>query len=359
MATQVLLPTPQPAAFDRELIVPQAFVHKHSAANAFVTHLRKLEEDRFLCRARIPGQHPFFSAPGSQPSGALLFCTEAGRQAGIAVSHAFYDVPANHAFILGRARTCLLESDWLASGLTASSSITMEVKVRDKEVRRAGYLAKMVADYSYFSRGEAIAVASGEWTLQPDAVYRRLRQRSPRTGMGTRAESIASVMHPGGSARTGVQNVVIAEPCTLSQGQGVACMLRVDQGHPFFFDHPCDHIPGMLLCEAASQAALLAAARLKARSASEGIVQASELCFLNFAELHEPVRVEARIVASKRSGRGSLDNTAYVQFAQGEVELAEATMQVVFPWKPSGEEHPSAWGTLLRGSANCNPVFVA
>jgi hypothetical protein len=33
--------------------------------------------------------------------------------------------------------------------------------------------------------------------------------------------------------------------------------LRVDQSHAVLFDHPVDHVPGMVLMEAARQAALL------------------------------------------------------------------------------------------------------
>ena len=48
------------------------------------------------------------------------------------------------------------------------------------------------------------------------------------------------------------RNAVLEYSSYVTRGQ---CRLLVDQSHPFFFDHPLDHVPGLLLLEAAVQAA--------------------------------------------------------------------------------------------------------
>ncbi len=48
------------------------------------------------------------------------------------------------------------------------------------------------------------------------------------------------------------RNVVLEYGADLAPGQA---QLLVDQTHPFFFDHPLDHVPGLLLLEGAVQAA--------------------------------------------------------------------------------------------------------
>jgi hypothetical protein len=78
-------------------------------------------------------------------------------------------------------------------------------------------------------------------------------------------------------------DVVLAEP---APGRTDRRRLRVDTAHPVFFDHPLDHVPGMLLLEAARQAALL-------QTGGERAPNAYDAVFHRYAELDEPLWIEA------------------------------------------------------------------
>ncbi|MDO0939458.1 AfsA-related hotdog domain-containing protein [Streptomyces sp. DG2A-72] len=70
-------------------------------------------------------------------------------------------------------------------------------------------------------------------------------------------------------------------------GQPNSWQLRVDTRHPVLFDHPTDHVPGMVLLEAARQATAATAGRpvIPLDITSE---------FKRYAELHTPCLIEAR-----------------------------------------------------------------
>lgn len=49
-------------------------------------------------------------------------------------------------------------------------------------------------------------------------------------------------------------NVLISQPLALDQNRGLyRAKLIADLAHPFFFDHPLGHLPGILLLEAVRQ----------------------------------------------------------------------------------------------------------
>ena len=56
-------------------------------------------------------------------------------------------------------------------------------------------------------------------------------------------------------------NIVIAVPAFNGDRTTFTTSLLIDATHPYFFDHPCDHVPGMLLLEGCVQLAQAALAR--------------------------------------------------------------------------------------------------
>lgn len=68
---------------------------------------------------------------------------------------------------------------------------------------------------------------------------------------------------------------------------GVEATVQVDIGDPYFFDHPLDHVPAVLLVEAAYRLAL--------RTASPGELPVRlDMSFLRFCELADPLTLELR-----------------------------------------------------------------
>ncbi|MFW2543708.1 AfsA-related hotdog domain-containing protein [Primorskyibacter sp. 2E107] len=73
-----------------------------------------------------------------------------------------------------------------------------------------------------------------------------------------------------------------------------AARLIVDQAHPFFFDHPLDHVPGLLLLEGAVQAAQNCAT-------APCYVSAIRAEFVQYVMFDAPVTVET--YSAERNGR--------------------------------------------------------
>ncbi len=107
--------------------------------------------------------------------------------------------------------------------------------------------------------------------------------------------------------------------------------LTPDWDHPFFFEHPLDHVPSMMLVESGRQMAI--AISHKFYDVPLGVVfitRSYELRFTDFAEVltEVPVTIRAHVKnAQYRKGRlWSLDLTG--RFSQGERDLG--TMQGTF-----------------------------
>ncbi|WP_330235578.1 AfsA-related hotdog domain-containing protein [Streptomyces sp. NBC_00566] len=72
--------------------------------------------------------------------------------------------------------------------------------------------------------------------------------------------------------------------------------LRVDTGHPVLFDHPVDHVPGMVLIEAGRQSARVVTSR------PDALLLGRESRFPRYAELDSPCFVTARVEGTDASG---------------------------------------------------------
>ena len=75
------------------------------------------------------------------------------------------------------------------------------------------------------------------------------------------------------------------------KGRGHAAELRVCEQHPFYFDHPLDHVPGILLLEGMLQLCEVAL-QASARTARDWFVSAVEVSFRRYAEKDQPIIIE-------------------------------------------------------------------
>ena len=82
-----------------QLAALRSLVHKHAPENVLLTGISACGNGRFTCTGRLPNGHPFFNDADRTPRRDILFYTELGRQASLAVSHAFLDVDTEDVFI--------------------------------------------------------------------------------------------------------------------------------------------------------------------------------------------------------------------------------------------------------------------
>ena len=110
------------------------------------------------------------------------------------------------------------------------------------------------------------------------------------------------------------QNVFISryEAVDEDHPDDFIAQLFIDKTHPFFFEHPLDHVPGLMLVEAGRQ--LGTAVAHTAYDVPVGstvfILNGMEVDFSSFAELDQPVFVNST-VTDKQFKKGALSQMFY------------------------------------------------
>src|SRR5262249_25028713 len=153
---------------------------------------------------------------------------------------------------------------------------------------------RVVAEHN-ISLGDAhVFRGLGAWTVQPAALFQRLRRMSMPRSSETPADTpfdaarIRADRFPGDC-----DNVVISLAEHVDQTDEFVASLIVDDSHPYFFDHPCDHVPGMLLFEACSQLALAAFAEATSAAPGTSGICAYDVSFAQFVECGLPTTLRA------------------------------------------------------------------
>jgi hypothetical protein len=137
--------------------------------------------------------------------------------------------------------------------------------------------------------GRELATAGASFRCMSPEAERRLRGCRPVTV----TRSVPPAVDHGAVGHSSARHVVLAPP---APGAADRWELRVDTAHPTYFDHPVDHVPGMVLLEAARQAAHLTTGWPTALLTGLGSR------FVRYAELDSPCWIEAE--AGTRPGAG-------------------------------------------------------
>ncbi|MEU1515835.1 ScbA/BarX family gamma-butyrolactone biosynthesis protein [Streptomyces sp. NPDC005811] len=256
--------------------VPRQLVHRAALSETLLTGWRRTGEDRFSVSAQWPRAHGLHVSPDWSAYDPLLV-VETVRQAGTLVTHAEYGVPLDHQFVMQEFQVDVLTQKLAVDPLPAEPELELlfaEVQYRGRRLAGARYTARVLRE------GEPVAAADVAFTVVGGPVYRRLRG-------GRTPESVSAVPLPAGLAPADVDRALPADVVLAPADGPDRWQLRVDTAHPVFFDHPLDHVPGMLLLEAARQVARLLGAD------GRSPVQYHAL-FHRYVELDEPVWIEAK-----------------------------------------------------------------
>jgi len=300
-------------------LIPKHLVHKHSLDNVFLTDVKHAGENWLLCGARVPQTYSFFNQDGRSPSSDLLFYVEIGRQASLALSHSFFALPYDHAFVFDRSEITLLEPAWRSAGQRRRDRIVVEIKIKEQERRNNGTISRLVADYAFYGDEEQVSSAKGAWSLQTSALFQRLRRLSNRSlPVECKNESSRPLATASGCGDKPRANIVVSTPERKENDSDFSAGLIVDPNNPFFFDHPCDHVPGILLIEGCAQLAAQAAAQLAGKDPKGVLLYHSGLHFMQFVECHLPVEMRAHCNPAER-GQGPIasPDSGYQHFAAG------------------------------------------
>ncbi|GJF28110.1 adhesin [Kitasatospora sp. NE20-6] len=272
--------------------VPRQFVHRAAVAEVLLTGWQRRDEHRFTVSAQWPRAHTFFTPLRDSLHDPLLVA-ETIRQTGALLAHAEYGVPLDRHFLLWQLDYTAHE-EHLAVG-PAPAELTLDVTTEVQH--RAGRLAAMHYRVQV-RRGDAVlATGSAQYTCTTPGVYDRLR--------GDRRGAVPSETPPAPVparyvGRTDPRDVVLAP----TDRSGV-WQLRYDPHHPVLFDHPCDHVPGMVLLEASRQAA-------RAALGSPRFLPVSALSvFGRYAEFDSPCLIGTSVLPADRPGTAIVNVTGH------------------------------------------------
>lgn len=169
-----LAPASETDASNRQR-VHRKLVHKADLTHVFVERIEALPPtsdslDRFLGRLVVDTSHPFFfEHPLDHVPGLMLI--EGTRQVGTAISHLFYDVPFDLAFILNRLDVRFTNFAELTSPVAAQLTIV------DKTYRHQR-LSALACHSQWLQDGRSIGTMDAQWSFSSPAVLSRLRQNA-------------------------------------------------------------------------------------------------------------------------------------------------------------------------------------
>ncbi|MET9835263.1 ScbA/BarX family gamma-butyrolactone biosynthesis protein [Streptomyces sp. NPDC006385] len=258
--------------------VPREYVHKRVESEVLLTGCRTVGTDSFHITARWPADHHFY-----RPVHGLIdpmLAAESIRQAVPLLSHTAYDVPFGHKQSWHFYRQTLAPEALADAGTAAE--IDLFVSCSDV-TRRAGRLASLTMHVEMVRDGLPLGTAELGFRDHAPAIYRRLRGRYADIDAAVAgAIPLAPPVAPERVARAHLTDVVLSATDAPSRSQ-----LRVDLAHPVLFDHPVDHVPGMLLLEAARQSAH------KTGHPAPTVAVGLDAVFSRYVELDAPCWIQA------------------------------------------------------------------
>lgn len=261
--------------------VEKGLVHKHDAGQVLLSGLERLAEDEFLIAAD-------WTEAGDLGDGAVLL-TETIRQSFPLLSHAGYGVPFGHRLLWSEYRYALNLPNLRENGTGGRPDL--HIRCYDV-VRRSDRVTALSLHITVERDGEQLATAHTRFTIQPPAIYDRLRGSHGDAHRMLELARSRPLPPPVSGAGEEFRDVVLSPTDTTGRWQ-----LRIDTHHPMYFDHPSDHAPGILLLEAAKQAVRTL------RHPRVGVAEAMETVFHRYVELDSPCWVDAQLLPDDQLGR--------------------------------------------------------
>ena len=264
------------------------YAGKTNLSAVLVDSLRRLDDDKHAVTIHWPRDHAFY--PLTEQGHSPLLFIESVRQALSVISYAGLDVPVDY-----RMSWEFLTSDIASTALRPGPDpATVEVIVTHKIVDRRRLGSVRFAAHAHAVRdGMPLGTARMDYTAHPPVLYKRLRGRSGDAAQAfARALPAPPPIDAALAGRTSERDVVLAPGDAPRRW-----LLRADTTHPELFDHPHDHVPGMVLLEAAHQA-------VQADAAPERIIPVSlNATFRRYTELDQPCWIVTEPADTDEHGR--------------------------------------------------------
>lgn len=316
---------PNEPELDFSRTVDRLLVHRDALGEVFLTDLRRIDGESYAAAAQLPRSHAYYGDHQLRPSfHDPLLLLEACRQANLAGAHRFYGVDEDNKFILTHLRLTLTHLRSLVVG-PAPLPLVMRVRVANRK-ERDGRVTGL--DYAIELSVDGMVIGTSEMGLRfkTPTDYLTLRL-SNRAGRALPSSANHPDVTPGTPVaphlvgRSAPENVVLVDAAT--SGATGSAGLRIPADHPSMFDHPQDHLPGMVITEGARQLALFTALDVCGMSAAKVFPTDIDVRFTRFGELEDETVLTAEASERLRIPSESADPGIY--YTQGGVlELPES-----------------------------------
>ncbi|WP_055694258.1 ScbA/BarX family gamma-butyrolactone biosynthesis protein [Streptomyces prasinopilosus] len=291
-----------------EQTVPRTLVHRAAVSEVLLTGWQTVHDEHRL-GAQWSRAHSYYGSVDGRWHDPMLFA-ETIRQACLLLAHEALDVPLGFGFLTESTAFEVDEERLRLSRPAHPAHVVLDMRLSHIK-RRGGVVSSYAYDVVAHRDGERLGSGRLRGKCTSQAVYRRLR--GERIGAGPPHTAIAPV-DPRLVGRDDESDVVLG----ASAGAG-AHPLRIVADHPVLFDHPVDHVPGMVLMEAARQAGLLAL------GAPHGLLVACEAQFRRYVEFHIPCLVATDEPEHDGGGR----HTVTVRFLQDGSEAGSCRVGIL------------------------------
>lgn len=271
--------------------VAREYVHRTAVSEVFLTGWSKKGPDSFTVTAQWPRSHSFYTSEHGLYDPLLL--SETVRQCGLLLTHVGYHMPFGHQISWSRLQYAIVPQA-LRVGHTPAE---IELHVTCSDIKYHGTVPRTMAMHLEAVRaGSLLAVAGIRFNSHSPAVYQRLRS-------GRNVDEIfAAVPEPAEPvARAAVGRLRRQDIVLSPTGESGRWQLRVDTSHPVLFDHPVDHVPGMLLLEAVRQAGHA----MDPAQAGAVLPVSLDVSFNRYVEFDEPCWIEAETTPTTGESSGT------------------------------------------------------
>lgn len=326
---------------DRELL------HRRALSEVFLTDCRPLDEHGYVAAAQLPPLHSYYTDHlHRRPLVDPMLLLECCRQAETYGGHVVFGVPTDTAFIL---RDWSLRVDGPAALARAAGPAELGMVVHTTG-RRAigGALRALVYEIDLVLGGRTMGHAHISVGYLPRAAYEQVRHGRrgsvPPSSAALTPQAGGVPVPPHLVGRANPANVLLQD--VRLHADGLVARIRPAVDHPSMFDHAQDHLPGMVMTEAARQAGLLALNDLYGLSPTRWVMTGMGASFSAYAELDAPTLVRVRPAIAP----GSPDTCELVaELSQDGNVIAEATLTMRRPAASLGPIADTAETDVVAG----------
>ncbi|MET7568258.1 ScbA/BarX family gamma-butyrolactone biosynthesis protein [Streptomyces sp. NPDC005492] len=255
----------------------RTLVHRKAVAEVLLTDALALADGSFLLAAQWPRSYTS-SGNGSDERHDPMLAAETIRQVGLYLCQRFLGAPGTSRPVI---RSVGFRLDNSAEPVVGYGATDVVCHAEVYDVRRVADVPWPVAlsvRMRFSAAGREFGSAFGRVRVLSEEEYETLR------GPYAAAHPVPDDVHRRPS-HTEVSAPSPGDVMLVQEPSGALLVAPADLRHPRFFDHPSDHIPGMVLLEAARQAACLA-------GASPGRLSGCYMRALRFTEWDSPAHIE-------------------------------------------------------------------